>query len=181
MLRIGMCLMINFSDVLNHEEIRNENLLPVISELFFQRGAKLAIAESVTGGLINALMVALPGASKFLEGGVIAYSNAIKVNLLGVGARTIQRFGVVSKETATEMALGVKRLFHVPFSLATTGYAGPQAGSERVGHVVIAVAGPHVTTTREFIFEGSRTTVIEQAAFAALGLLKLSLEEEING
>ena len=122
-----------------------------IHRILTERGKTLAIAESCTGGAIASKFTAMAGASTYLLGGVVAYSNDIKRNILGVDPVSLECFGAVSEVVALEMAEGVRRITGSDYAIATTGIAGPTGGSKHkpVGTVWMAVATP----------EGSRSTM----------------------
>lgn len=114
-----------------------------LQQRFIEKGWSLAAAESCTGGSIATEICAQAGASSYFLGGIIAYSNEAKENLLKVDAATIAAYGAVSRETAEAMARGALKAFNSDFAIATTGIAGPSGGSPEkpVGTVWIAVAG----------------------------------------
>ena len=122
----------------------DQSLASVVLERLRQRKQTLAVAESCTGGGLGAELTAVPGSSDVLLGGVIAYSNALKQNLLGVSLQLLDQFGAVSDPVAQSMAEGVRRLTGSDWSMAVTGIAGPGGGTDEkpVGLVYIAVAGP---------------------------------------
>jgi PncC family amidohydrolase len=109
-----------------------------------RRGLTLAVAESCTGGLLQARLTELPGASAVLQGGVVPYANAAKSELLGVPEALLQAHGAVSEPVALAMAQGVRRRFLASVGIATTGIAGPAGGSadKPVGTVCFAVVSP---------------------------------------
>ena len=115
-----------------------------IHRMLTERGKTLAIAESCTGGTIASKFTAMAGASEYLLGGVVAYSNDVKCNTLGVNRDDIECFGAVSEVVALEMAEGVRRITGADYAIATTGIAGPTGGSKHkpVGTVWMAVATP---------------------------------------
>ena len=122
----------------------DQSLASVVLELLRQRKQTLAVAESCTGGGLGAELTAIPGSSDVLLGGVIAYSNALKQDLLDVSCQLLEQFGAVSDPVAQAMAEGVRRLTGSDWSMAVTGIAGPGGGTadKPVGLVHIAVAGP---------------------------------------
>lgn len=138
-----------------------------------QRGWTLAVAESCTGGLLGHLITATPGSSDYFLGGVIAYANEVKQNLLGVRAETLQTHGAVSRETAIEMARGVRDLLHADVALAITGIAGPGGGTAEkpVGLVYIAIALPEGESCERHVWPGDREENKYRSANAALELL----------
>ena len=99
-------------------------------ELLKEGKLKIAVAESCTGGLIASLITDVPGASQVFECGIVAYSEDIKQQLLGVSKETLDSFGVVSRETAKEMASGLFRVSAAHICVSTTGIAGPDGGTE---------------------------------------------------
>ena len=115
-----------------------------VHRILTERGKTLAIAESCTGGTIASKFTAMAGASEYLLGGVVAYSNDVKCNTLGVNRDDIECFGAVSEVVALEMAEGVRRITGADYAIATTGIAGPTGGSKHkpVGTVWMAVATP---------------------------------------
>lgn len=144
-----------------------------VHELFLKRGLTLSVAESCTGGFIGSALAALPGASGYFKGGVIAYSGDIKRNVLGISPDTLNAHGMVSEVTAREMAERALALCGTDYALATTGNLGPDVleGKER-GLVFIAAAGREGNTVaRRLRIQGERLDVREQAAAHALALL----------
>ena len=137
------------------------------------RGWSLATAESCTGGLIGHLITEIAGSSAYYSGGVVAYSNAVKAQLLGVPEATLAAHGAVSEPTARAMALGVGALLGADVGVATTGIAGPGGGTadKPVGLVYIAVAAAGAVRVERLVFGGDRHAVKRQTAAAALELL----------
>ncbi len=138
----------------------------------------LAVAESCSGGLLAHTLTNIPGSSAYFLGGVVAYANAVKIRLLKVRPQTITAYGAVSRQTAIEMATGVKKLFPADYALAITGIAGPGGGSVQkpVGLTYIAIANPRKVICRRYVFKGTRLRVKTQAAMTALKLLDKSLK-----
>ena len=142
-------------------------------------GQTVATAESLTGGLLCATLVDVPGASEFLKGGVVAYLPESKIDVLGVDADLIERVGTVHDEVAAAMAEGAVRVMRSTWGVATTGVAGPEPSEGKpVGRVHVAVAGPDGVVTRELSLQGDRNLIREQAVDAALSLLIGTLGEE---
>ncbi len=154
--------------------IDSTSLESAILEALRARGARLATAESCTGGRIAAAVTAIPGASDVFEGGIVAYDNRVKVQHLGVDAKIINDEGAVGESVVLAMAAGARQHFAVDVAVATTGIAGPTGGTEEkpVGTVWIAVdrngAPPEA---RCLHLRGDRQTIQARASTAALALL----------
>lgn len=135
-------------------------------------GHTVATAESLTGGLLCAALVAVPGASRVLRGGVVAYAADVKTGVLGVPPDVGSRHGTVAPGTATSMAEGARTLLGADWGVATTGVAGPdEVEGKPVGTVHVAVAGPYGASTRHVRAVGGRDQVRAAAVDAALRLL----------
>ncbi|MFJ9540181.1 CinA family protein [Streptomyces sp. NPDC101225] len=114
-----------------------------VVRLLTVRGETLAVAESLTGGLVAADITTVPGASKAFRGAVTAYATELKHELLGVDASLLARRGAVDPQVAAQMAAGVRKALGADWGLATTGVAGPEPQDGKpVGTVFVAVAGP---------------------------------------
>jgi PncC family amidohydrolase len=133
----------------------------------------LALAESCTGGLISSRITDAAGSSVYFRGGVIAYSNDIKISLLRVPGDIIKKHGAVSRQTAEEMAKGVKALMDSDFSAAVTGIAGPSGGSLKkpVGLAYIAVVTEGECYSEKVLYKGGRRRNKEKFAEAVFRLL----------
>ena len=145
-----------------------------IAALFKERHKTLATAESITGGKIAATLVAVPDASSYFKGSIVAYSATTKESLLGVSKTTIKNYSVVSKEVAKEMALGVLQKMETDFAIAVTGNAGPTQDNtdKTVGVVYIAVASRKGVLVEEFNFGKPRGRVIDKTVNKALEILE---------
>jgi nicotinamide-nucleotide amidase len=139
-----------------------------------KKGLRLALAESCTGGLLGHLITNVPGSSDWFTGGVVAYSNEVKKRLLGVASTTLERYGAVSRRTASEMAAGVMKALKTDVGLAVTGIAGPEGGTEKkpVGTVFIALARGKKVYTKRLMLSGTRKSIKKRAAVEALKELK---------
>lgn len=137
------------------------------------RALSCATAESCTGGGVGAAITAVPGSSAVYLGGVVSYANAVKRDVLGVPAATLEAFGAVSSETAAQMALGVRRLAGADLAVSVTGVAGPTGGSPEkpVGLVWFGLATAGGVRTEKALFRGDRETVRAGAVAHALALL----------
>jgi nicotinamide-nucleotide amidase len=142
----------------------------ILAEDLVRAGATLAVAESCTGGGLAARLTDLPGSSRWFLGGVVAYSNQAKADLLGVDERLIEAHGAVSAEVARAMAEGVRRRLKADIGASTTGISGPGADgtAKPVGLTFIAVASAAGTRCRRFVFAGDRRANRAQAVEAAL-------------
>lgn len=145
-----------------------------------ERALNLALAESCTGGLVAKLLTDPPGASAVFVGAVVAYSDSVKTELLGVAPETLAAHGAVSAETAREMAAGARTRLGADLALSITGIAGPSGGTptKPVGTVWIGTATGQGAEARLFEFSGDRRAIREQAAAAALSLLVQSIAEQ---
>lgn len=133
----------------------------------------LATAESCSGGWIAHRITNVPGSSMYFLGGIVAYSNAAKTNLLGVSDSTIHRYGAVSEPVAREMAEGARRRFCADWGVGVTGIAGPSGGTpdKPVGTVYITLAGPGGVHTECCAFNGTRLEIKKHTAERALHML----------
>jgi len=173
----------------------------IVGELLQRRHLTLSTAESCTGGLIGHRLTNVPGSSAYFHGGIIAYSNEIKEQLLGVSHTTLTDFGAVSEETAREMARGACRVLSTDIGVAVTGIAGPGGGvpghrtkavvaipgrsgqtpiwipsSKPVGLTWIALAAKNFEWAERCVWEADRVTNKEKSAETALRLVKEYLE-----
>jgi nicotinamide-nucleotide amidase len=154
--------------ILGYDE--DETIEVVLTRLLSEKQLTLATAESCTGGKIAQLISAVPGASACFKGGIVAYSNQIKIDVLKVNLDTIRQFSVVSNEVAKEMALNCRSIFNTDYAIATTGNAGPTKGNSEaeIGTVCIAIATPNEVFVEEFNFGQPREKVIDRAVNKAL-------------
>lgn len=158
-----------------------EDLLPlevVVGELLKAAGQTVATAESCTGGSIAARLTSIPGSSAYLIGGVVAYSNTVKEQQLGVRKADLLVHGAVSEPVVRQMAEGVRKRLKTDWALATSGVAGPDGGSEAkpVGTVWIALAGPNGTWSKKFSMGLNRSRTVEKSVLAALDALRRALD-----
>lgn len=167
------------SKVIPHYIIGSEDdsLESVTGTLLKTRGETLATAESCTGGNIAHRFTAMPGASEYFKGGVVAYSNEVKMALLGVDPESLNRYGAVSQSVAEQMAEGVRRATGATYGISTTGIAGPTGGTPEkpVGTVWMAVATPNGVFSRRMVFGSVRSQNIERASSNCINLLRLQL------
>jgi nicotinamide-nucleotide amidase len=155
----------------------------VVGRALLARGHTLATAESCTGGRIGAVLTGIPGASTWFLEGVISYSNAAKVRLLGVSEAVLAEHGAVSEPVARQMAEGVRTRAGTTWGIGVTGIAGPGGGTpdKPVGTVHVAVAGPDAVHHRALRLPGDRDRVQQLSVAAALELLRRNLLTTADG
>jgi nicotinamide-nucleotide amidase len=156
------------------------DLAALVLDQLRSQGLRLAVAESCTGGLLGARITEVPGSSDVFVGGVIAYDNGLKVDLLGVPAPLLAEHGAVSQPVAGAMAEGAARRFGVPAAISVTGVAGPGGGTsgKPVGTVWIGCSYRGTVETLGSVFPGSRHEVRARAVQAALFLVYRRLSAE---
>jgi nicotinamide-nucleotide amidase len=151
----------------------------VVGAILAERKLTIAVGESCTGGLIASRLTDVPGSSRYVERGVVAYSNAAKTELLGVPDEMLKAHGAVSEAVATAMADGIRSRSRVDIGIGVTGIAGPDGGTAEkpVGMVCIAASAAAGTRIRTFRFVGGREMVKFQASQAALDMVRRMLLE----
>ena len=151
-----------------------------IVEFLIDKKLTITTAESCTGGLIASAIVDIPGVSEIFHEGYVTYSNEAKERLLGVASETISDYGVVSRQTAAEMAAGAAKTAHTTIALSSTGVAGPDGGTKEhpVGDVYLGCCYNGSVMTQHMLGCGSRTEIRQQAVAAAFSLLEKMLTEE---
>jgi len=154
-----------------------DTLEAVVGQMLLERGWRLAVAESCTGGLLGHRLTSVPGSSAYFERGVLAYSNRAMEELLGVPESLLKAQGSVSGPCAEAMARGVAALAGSPCALAVTGIAGPDGGTptKPVGTVFVGLVVKGEVLARRFHFSGDRAAVRWQSTQAALDMLRRSL------
>jgi nicotinamide-nucleotide amidase len=154
-------------------------LATAVLELCRARDWRVATAESCTGGLVVAAMTAIPGSSDVVDRGFVAYSNAAKMQLLGVPQATLDAHGAVSTETALAMAEGAVARASVDLAVSVTGIAGPGGGSAEkpVGLICLGIATRGGRRSERHVFPGDRSGIRRAAMIRALELLKEAAED----
>ena len=150
-----------------------ETIEVIIGKELTKKQVTLSTAESCTGGKIAELITLVSGASAYFQGGIVSYSNQVKMDLLKVNSETIEQFSVVSAEVAREMAINCKTIFNTDYAIATTGNAGPTKGNSEaeIGTVFIAIATLNEVFVEEFNFGQPREKVIDRAVNKAFEML----------
>jgi nicotinamide-nucleotide amidase len=150
------------------------NLEQEVGILLRQKGLTLGLVESASGGLISHLITNVPGSSEYYKGSVTAYSNEVKVKVIGVKADTINQYGAVSHQVAEEMAQGGRIVLAVDICLADTGIAGPTGATTEkpIGLFYIGLSHGAGTYNRKHTFPGNREQNKRDAVNAALAWLK---------
>jgi nicotinamide-nucleotide amidase len=161
----------------------DETLEGAVGRLLQERGAKLALAESCTGGLLAKRLTDMPGSSAYFQEGLVTYSNESKERLLGVPHDLIVEHGAVSEPVAREMAEGARRVSGADYGLSVTGVAGPDGGTEEkpVGLVFVGISDSNNTFAEKLdltAWARSRESIRERSANRAFDLLRLYLEDE---
>lgn len=144
-----------------------------ISEIFWKEGFSLSTAESCTAGNVAAIITAVPGSSHFYKGGIVAYANELKQNILQVEAETLETYGAVSEETVIEMVKGAMQVFNTDFAVATSGIAGPAGGTPEkpVGTIWVAAGCKDKIVTAKLTEDNGRDKNIQSATKKTLQLL----------
>ncbi len=161
-----------------------------VVRLLSVRGGTLAVAESLTGGLVAAEITSVPGASKVFRGGVTAYATELKHQVLGVDAALLATRGAVDPQVAAQMAAGVRRILGADWGIATTGVAGPEPqDGQPVGTVFVAVDGPRTADSgfegggkvASLRLNGSRAEIRKESVRSVLALLLEEIAGEQTG
>lgn len=151
-----------------------------VGEMLKTESLTIATAESCTGGFLAHRLTSVPGSSEYYWGSVVSYHNDIKKGALGVDNKTLETYGAVSEETATKMAIGVRKKFKTDIGISTTGIAGPDGGTEEkpVGTVWMAISFGKNVKTRKIQLPGTRILNIEYTAIHALNFLRQTLGKQ---
>jgi len=152
--------------------MNKQSLITELYSLLRAHGFTLSVAESCTGGGLGAALTSVPGSSAYFKGGVIAYSNEAKQELLGVPAGLLAQYGAVSEEVARDMSQQVCSLLHTDVGVAITGIAGPDGGTSEkpVGLVFISASLPTGTVVEKCLVTGTREEVRQQSVERAIEL-----------
>lgn len=157
----------------------NASVQELVHNMLIERGQTLATAESCTGGVIASRFTAMAGASAYFMGGVVAYANSVKCDVLGVDAKDLEHYGAVSEQVARQMAEGARAVAKADYAIATTGIAGPTGGSaaKPVGTVWMAVATPSGTISMMRNCGTDRGQIVNRASAYAIEMLYKELKK----
>lgn len=157
-------------NIIAEDDVKPEVL---IGNLLKERGKSMSTAESCTGGKIASMITAVPGSSAYFKGSVVSYDNEVKLNVLKVNEADLVKYGAVSQQVVEQMAKGALKLLNTDFSVAVSGIAGPDGGTEEkpVGTVWIAVASETKVVSKKYLFFNDREINILRAANTALAML----------
>lgn len=163
----------------DYEAVAIPRLEEEIGTLLRKKKLTLGVIESATGGLISHRITNVSGSSDYYKGSVTAYSNEVKIEVVGVAEETIRKYGAVSSQTAEEMAGGGRRLLAADICLSDTGIAGPTGATPEkpLGLFYIGLSSKGETRSQRHVFHGSREEIKQSAAEAGLMMLREYLEE----
>ena len=162
--------------------VETKKLSKEISEIFCRENFTLATAESCTAGNVAAIITAIPGSSRFYKGGVVAYADEVKQNLLHVKSETLETYGAVSEETVIEMVKGAIETFNTDYAMATSGIAGPGGGTHEkpVGTIWLAAGSKDKIITEKLTEDEGREKNVQSATKNVLQLLLEACQNQEN-
>jgi nicotinamide-nucleotide amidase len=158
--------------IINFEEAELD-LADQVLKYFTKKNATLSVAESCSSGLIASYLASKSGCSQYFKGGIVAYNNIIKNEILDIEMHTITKHTAVSSQVVSKMAENVSKKFNSEYSIATSGYAGPFGGDDNnpIGTVYIAIKTPVDTIVNKFLFSGDRSIILDQVKLKSLEIL----------
>jgi nicotinamide-nucleotide amidase len=158
----------------------DDTLEDTIGKYLIKDEKTIATAESCTGGTVASTITSVPGSSGYFIGSVVAYSNDVKINELGVKSETIETYGAVSEQTAKEMAEGIRKKLNTSIGISTTGIAGPDGGTEEkpVGTVWIAYSDEKKTVAKKLQLGKLRDVNIRISVVSSLNMVREILKYE---
>ena len=158
--------------IINFEEAELD-LADQVLKYFTKKNATLSVAESCSSGLIASYLASKSGCSQYFKGGIVAYNNIIKNEVLDVEMHTITKHTAVSSQVVSKMAENVSKKFNSEYSIATSGYAGPFGGDDNnpIGTVYIAIKTPVDIIVNKFLFSGDRSIILDQVKLKSLEIL----------
>ena len=157
-----------------------DTLESITGQLLNEKEMSVAVAESCTGGLLSHHFTSVSGSSKYIKGGVVAYNNEIKRDILGVQEKTLAKFGAVSEETAMELAVGIRQKYSSTIGISVTGIAGPTGGTDKkpVGLVFIGYSKKNYDFVKKYLFHGDRKAINYRTIKAAIDIVRRELINE---
>jgi len=158
----------------------DDTLESITGQLLIEKNMTIAVAESCTGGLLNYHFISVSGSSKYMKGGVVAYSNEIKRDILGVQEKTLAKFGAVSEETAIELAVGIRQKYSSTIGISVTGIAGPTGGTHEkpIGLVFIGYSKKNYDFVKKYLFHGDRKAINYRTTKVAIDIVRRKLIHE---
>lgn len=159
----------------------NETIEVVLGKILTQNNKTLATAESCTGGKIAQMITSIPGSSAYFKGSIVSYAKEVKINILNISPETIEKYSVVSKEVAEEMALSVQKIMKTDYAISVTGNAGPTKDDtgEEIGTIFIGLATPEKVIVEKFNFGQPREKVIDRAVNKSFEMLQKEILKNV--
>lgn len=158
--------------------LRADKLSRDIAKMLVKKKQTLSVCESCTGGMLGEIITRVPGSSKYFLGGIIAYSDDIKRQVVGIKPGLLKKSGAVSPQVARAMAQGVRRIFKSDIGVSITGIAGPSGGSREkpIGLVYIGLAYKRNIFVKKFVLAGGRDRIRKRTCKEALSLVRCSIQ-----
>lgn len=159
----------------------DETIEVVLGKILTQNNKTLATAESCTGGKIAQMITSIPGSSAYFKGSIVSYAKEVKINILNILPETIEKYSVVSKEVAEEMALSVQKIMKTDYAISVTGNAGPTKDEthEEIGTIFIGLATPEKVIVEKFNFGQPREKVIDRAVNKSFEMLQKEILKNV--
>ncbi len=159
----------------------DETIEAVLGKILSQQNKTLATAESCTGGKIAQIITSVPGSSVYFKGSIVSYAKEVKINILNISPETIEKYSVVSKEVAEEMALSVQKIMKTDYAISVTGNAGPTKDEthEEIGTIFIGLATPEKVIVEKFNFGQPREKVIDRAVNKSFEMLQKEILKNV--
>lgn len=155
-----------------------KNLEQRVAETLKDKKISIAVAESLTGGLVSKMLTTIPGSSEYFIGGAVCYTPRAKIIQTGIDPKIIAEHGIVSEQTATGLARGIRQRLFTTIGVGVTGVAGPEAhGGRAAGTVFVALSDKGRDIVKEFSFDGGREEIQKKAAQAVLGVIWMYVQE----
>jgi nicotinamide-nucleotide amidase len=160
-----------------YTEVADETFVAMIHRHLLERGATVATAESCTGGMVSEMLTRTPGSSASFVGGIVAYSDSVKANVVGVADKTLKANGAVSAETVRELAAEARERLQATIGVSISGIAGPDGGSAEkpVGTFFVGISSPFLTRELRCLYMSERHNIRTYASYVALDLIRRAL------